>query len=56
VGRAEPPAHYFGVPTAGARTPEELAKALREALAADGPTVIEAFVDPSPYLETVYDD
>jgi acetolactate synthase I/II/III large subunit len=56
VGRAEPPAHYFGVPTASARTPEELAKALREALAADGPTVIEAFVDPSPYLETVYDD
>ncbi len=58
VGRVEPwhpPAHYFGVPVTGARTPEELAKALRDALDADHPTVIEAAVDPRPYLETVYD-
>ena len=50
-----PPAHYFGVPAVGVRTPEALAKALREALDADHPTVIEAAVDPGHYLETVYD-
>jgi acetolactate synthase-1/2/3 large subunit len=58
VGRQErlaPPAHYFGVPVAGAQTPEELATCLREALAADHPTVIEARVDPAHYFETVYD-
>ena len=53
--RPAPPAHYFGVPVAGATTPEELAKCLREALAADHPTVIEARVDPEHYLQTVYD-
>jgi acetolactate synthase-1/2/3 large subunit len=51
----DPPAHYFGVPAVAARGPEELEKALREALQADGPTVIEAVVDASHYLETVYD-
>ena len=51
----DPPAHYFGVPAAAARGPGELEKALREALRADGPTVIEAVVDASHYLETVYD-
>ena len=51
----EPPAHYFGVPAVGVRTPEALAKALGEALRADHPTVIEAAVDPAHYLETVYD-
>jgi acetolactate synthase-1/2/3 large subunit len=51
----DPPAHYFGVPAVGARSPAELAGALREALAADHPTVIEARVDPRPYLDTVYD-
>ena len=58
VGREEqlaPPAHYFGVPAASARTPEELAACVRGALAADHPTVIEARVDPGHYLETVYD-
>ncbi len=50
-----PPAHYFGVPATGARTPDELAAALKQALAADGPTVIEAVVDASHYTETVYD-
>ena len=53
--RPAPPAHYFGVPVASAATPEELAKRLREALAADHPTVIEARVDPAHYLQTVYD-
>ncbi len=53
--RAEPPAHYFGVPALGVRSAAELARALRDALAADHPTVIEARVDPSQYLDTVYD-
>jgi acetolactate synthase-1/2/3 large subunit len=55
VPRWEPPAHYFGVPAVGVRTPGDLAKALHAALAADHPTVIEAVVDPGHYLETVYD-
>jgi acetolactate synthase I/II/III large subunit len=50
-----PPAHYFGVPAVGASTPAELAAALKTALAAAGPTVIEAVVDASHYTETVYD-
>jgi thiamine pyrophosphate-dependent acetolactate synthase large subunit-like protein len=33
----------------------QFARALKEALAADHPTVIEAKVDPSHYLDTVYD-
>lgn len=52
---ADPPAHYFGVPALGVRSAAELARALRAALAADHPTVIEAKVDPSHYLDTVYD-
>jgi acetolactate synthase I/II/III large subunit len=58
VGRVDamaPPAHYFGVPAVGARTPEALAKALETALGADHPTVIEAAVEPAHYLETVHD-
>ena len=51
----EPPAHYFGVPVVAARGPEELEKALRDALRADGPTVIETRVDGGHYLDTVYD-
>jgi acetolactate synthase-1/2/3 large subunit len=50
-----PPAHYFGVPAIGVRSPDALEAAVREALAADGPTVIEAVVDSEHYLETVYD-
>lgn len=38
-----------------AETAEELVTRVREALAADHPTVIEARVDPSHYLQTVYD-
>jgi len=52
---ADPPAHYFGVPVVGARSAEVLTRALKDALAADHPTVIEATVDPSHYLDTVYD-
>jgi len=51
----DPPAHYFGVPAVGARSAAELARALKNAFAADHPTVIEAKVDPSHYLDTVYD-
>src|SRR5262249_25549691 len=45
----DPPAHYFGVPVVPARTADELAKALRDAIDARHPTVIEARVDPRPY-------
>ncbi len=51
----EPPAHYFGVPARGVRGPEDLEAAVRQALAADGPTVIEAVVDSEHYIDTVYD-
>lgn len=51
----EPPAHYFGVPAHGVRTVDDLEARLAEALAADGPTVIEAVVDSAHYLETVFD-
>ncbi len=50
-----PPAHYFGVPAVGARSPVELERTLAQALRADGPTVIEAIVDPAHYSDTVYD-
>ena len=51
----DPPAHYFGVPAVAARTSAALESALRNALAANGPTVIEAIVDGSHYSATVYD-
>ena len=51
----EPPAHYFGVPAVGVRDSDSLEAAVREALAASGPTVIEAVVDSEHYIDTVYD-
>src|SRR5580693_8658262 len=51
----EPPAHYFGVPAHGVRGADALEDAVKTALAADGPTVIEAVVDSEHYLDTVYD-
>jgi acetolactate synthase-1/2/3 large subunit len=51
----EPPSHYFGVPAVGVRDALALEEALRQALAADGPTVIEALVDSDHYAETVFD-
>jgi acetolactate synthase I/II/III large subunit len=51
----EPPSHYFGVPAQGVRSAEALEAAIRKALAAKGPTVIEAVVDSAHYVETVYD-
>ncbi len=50
-----PPPHYFGVPAVGVRDAGELTAALHAALAAPGPTVIEAVVDPAHYWQTVYD-
>jgi acetolactate synthase-1/2/3 large subunit len=51
----DPPSHYFGVPARGVRSAEALEDAVKAALAADGPTVIEAVVDSDHYIETVYD-
>ncbi|MGH6769214.1 MAG: thiamine pyrophosphate-binding protein [Xanthobacteraceae bacterium] len=51
----EPPAHYFGVPAHGVRSADTLEAAVKTALAADGPTVIEAVVDSEHYIDTVYD-
>ena len=51
----EPPAHYFGVPAVGVHDSAALEVALEKALAASGPTVIEAVVDPDHYSETVFD-
>ena len=51
----EPPAHYFGVPAVGVRSADALEAAVEQALAAKGPTVIEAVVDSEHYVETVYD-
>jgi len=51
----EPPAHYFGVPARGVRSAAALEDAVTAALAARGPTVIEAVVDSEHYIDTVYD-
>jgi acetolactate synthase-1/2/3 large subunit len=51
----DPPAHYFGVPARGVRSAGALVAAVTAALAADGPTVIEAVVDSDHYVDTVYD-
>lgn len=54
-GYAGPPAHYFGVPVSGVQDAAALEQAVRQALDADGPTVIEATVDSAHYMETVFD-
>jgi acetolactate synthase-1/2/3 large subunit len=51
----EPPAHYFGVAARAADSPDALEGAVKTALAAKGPTVIEAVVDSDHYVDTVYD-
>jgi acetolactate synthase-1/2/3 large subunit len=51
----DPPAHYFGAPALGVHSPDALEAAVKTALGARGPTVIEAVVDSEHYLETVYD-
>ena len=52
---AQPPAHYFGVPAIGVDSAPMLEDAVRAALGAEGPTVIEAMVDPAHYMKTVFD-
>ena len=51
----EPPAHYFGVRAVAANSADALEAAVKTALAANGPTVIEAVVDSEHYIDTVYD-
>ena len=51
----DPPAHYFGVPARGVCSPKALEDAVGAALAASGPTVIEAIIDSEHYAQTVYD-
>jgi len=51
----DPPPHYFGVPVRGARDAGQLRDALDWSLNLDGPSVIEAFIDPRPYSVTVFD-
>src|SRR5499426_3450978 len=51
----EPPAHYFGVPALAANSADALEAAVKAALMANGPTVIEAVVDSEHYVDTVYD-
>ena len=46
---------YFGVPAVGVRDAAALEAELRKALAADGPTVIEAVVNADHYMKTVFD-
>jgi acetolactate synthase-1/2/3 large subunit len=50
-----PPEHYFGVRAVGVDSIEALERELRKAFSADGPTIIEAVVDPEHYSETVFD-
>ena len=50
-----PPAHYFGVPAVGVDSAAGLERALREAFAAAGPSIIEARIDGAHYAQTVYD-
>jgi acetolactate synthase-1/2/3 large subunit len=49
------PPHYFGVPCRPARNTSEFDAALDWALALEGPSVVEAFIDVAPYSETVFD-
>lgn len=50
-----PPAHYFGVPAVGVNSAAGLERELRKAFATDGPTIIEALIDPAHYAQTVFD-
>ena len=51
----ESPPHYFGVPCRPAKSAAEFVAALDWAIALDGPSVIEAFIDASAYSATVFD-
>ena len=49
------PGHYFGVPCRPAKDEASLGDAIAWGLELGGPSVIEAFIDPEPLSETVYD-
>ncbi len=49
------PQHYFGAPAIGVDSIAELKTQLTAAFAAEGPSVIETYVDPAHYMETVFD-
>lgn len=51
-----PPSHYFGVPCLVARSSGELRKAVQAAFKANGPTVIEVFIDGRAYSKTIFDE
>lgn len=51
----DPPAHYFGVPVVGAKDQTSFRQALTWALSHSGPSVIEAFIDATPYSYSVFD-
>ena len=51
----ETPAEYFGVPCRAVRNEDGLRDALDWGMSLDGPSVIEAFIDPDSYARTVYD-
>jgi acetolactate synthase-1/2/3 large subunit len=55
LGGASPesPSSIFGVPILRADTAEEYRAALEKAFAADGPTVVEAHIDPSEYDDLI---
>ena len=53
--RVDSPPHYFGVPCRAAANAREFEAALAWALGLTGPSVIEAFVSPETYTQTVYD-
>ena len=47
------PSHYFGVPVLPASTVTEVHEAIAQGLAAAGPVIVEATVDPSEYDEII---
>ena len=51
----EPPAEYFGVPCRAIRDQNSLQTGLEWAFNLNGPSVLEAFIDPESYAHTVYD-
>jgi acetolactate synthase-1/2/3 large subunit len=53
--QTDPPPHYFGVPCRPAHDEETLGAALAWAMRIDGPSVIEARINPESLDETVYD-
>lgn len=51
----EPPTDYFGVPCRAITDERSLQTALEWAFNLNGPSVLEAFIDPDSYAHTVYD-